>query len=368
MNMLSRSVISKWLMLFALVILVTTGATFAKRSLRSKPVRFLEVSPPSREINANEGEKSITTSYRIQNVGDRPVKLGDPSTTCGCSVASISQKLIVPGSFAEIQVKGEPPLVGRKRVEIRMPTDSTDLPEVVLELIMVGPGKTPYVAFDSKAVNFGSLSRNDLPVKKEVMIMTRETVGRTPWISRLESTVDGLSFEGGPTEESDLGNRVLARTYRYRAILSQKTKAASLDGTLRVFGNDRSASILELPILGRFHEAVLASPSVLYSSYAPSEKLEPLKVVISCNGSDFNANAVEPEEVPPSVRVRRVSNSKQSTIFEVEWEKSVSDDLRATLTFRTGVSESPKISVPLLLHRTTAVEKSTESVQVSKPG
>ena len=344
---------------FASLALIVIGGAICGYQYRQRPApaRSLSVDRPSRRLAAAVGESSITTSYTIRNLGDRPVELGEPSTTCGCSVASIRPRRIAPGALAEIQVRGEPPRVGNKRVLIHVPTDAGGIPELTPELVMIGAGSTPYVAFDSRALAFGDLTADEIPARRDVMIMTRESVGTPPWIERLDPSIMGISIHGGIAEERDLGNNVLARTYRYVAVLDRFSAGDSIDGSLGALGR-KGDLLLNIPIHGRLRSNVIAEPSALYYGAVGDEVMPVLRLELTSDDPRFNPERVALESCPPTVRVDLVSKAPGKACFEIGWGRSPHSVVRSILAFQTGLLGSPRVEVPLILRRTAAPPRS----------
>jgi len=129
--MFNRSFPWRYIGFFFLACLAAAGFYAFPRS----PARAV-VQPSSRKEIANFSSK-ITVTYRIFNEGGQDLVLGDVTTTCGCSVASIQPTTVKPGSYATVVVEGTPPSAGEKFVEIRVNTNSPGAEIVVIGLTVL---------------------------------------------------------------------------------------------------------------------------------------------------------------------------------------------------------------------------------------
>ncbi len=197
----------KLLLAAGLTLFATAGAFMARRISGPRPGMELEIIPPSREVAARPGESTVTATYTIVNRGKGVVTLGTPSTSCGCSVASISGQTIEPGVGVEVVVSGQPPSAGRKAVEIMIPIKSSEAKSVRLGLTMVGADRPPYLVLTSLSIPFGDVKARDLPREMGVMVMTREPAGQPSWIQKVDASTSSLRVEGGvcADEDRDLG-------------------------------------------------------------------------------------------------------------------------------------------------------------------
>jgi hypothetical protein len=173
------------------------------------------VSPPRLRVVAESKFKKIVATYRVTNKGGRDLVLGEAETSCGCTVASISPKVVRPGGYAEVTVEGSSTDAGEKDVFVRIRSNGRPQSELLFQLTMVGPGQPPYVAYGTEAVAFG-IVHDDLTTQ-EFQVITREKAGDVPWISGVRSTLTGLAITGGMASEHALGD-VVSRHYQFNTL------------------------------------------------------------------------------------------------------------------------------------------------------
>jgi hypothetical protein len=89
-----------------------------------------------------------THVFVVRNVGDAPLELGEPETTCKCTFSTLDTRTVAPGGSVEIKLEWESNKVGdpfRQGAEI--PTNDPDHPHLALvlegrvePLLVVSPG------------------------------------------------------------------------------------------------------------------------------------------------------------------------------------------------------------------------------------
>lgn len=304
-------------------------------------------SPPSQTIRAGPGDSHVTAIYRITNPGDRELALGDVSTTCGCSVASIEPKLLGPGREAVVRVVGEPPKAGEKTVEILVSTNSAAFPTVTMQLTMVGPNPIPFLSFSSGPVRFGTLTTAHEP--ETIRIETLERSGTAPWIGQAMGTPPGLDLRGGLSDEDPSSAGVVWRKYSFTARFSHLPEPGDFRGEL-VFSapGPPSGPILSLPVVGSVPRPVRAEPSALVASFERGRDAAPvpLSLVADDPGFDLKAELVS-DASPDRLIVRETSRQPGSVTFSIVSDAAATGPSVGTLVFNTNHPRAGRVKVPV---------------------
>lgn len=195
-----RRVTARWS--WGVAFLVIGGAVVGflgyRRSLANRPP-IAAVTPATQRIVAAPHSNRITAQFRIRNAGGRELVLGEASTTCGCTVASIQPKVLKAGEQGLVTVQGTSPNVGENTVSISVATNAESGKPVEFRLTMVGSSEVPFVSRSSGPVRLGFIRRGQEPEK--VWIEAVEKPGETPWIRTASGTFPGLDVEGGVVKE-----------------------------------------------------------------------------------------------------------------------------------------------------------------------
>ncbi|MGC3988677.1 MAG: DUF1573 domain-containing protein [Chthoniobacteraceae bacterium] len=87
------------------------------------------------EVKAEAGQEIVKVEFKFQNVGKTIIKLGEVSTSCGCTVAEPSKEVFLPGEKGTITANyttGDH--TGWQQKEINVETDDSTARNVILTL------------------------------------------------------------------------------------------------------------------------------------------------------------------------------------------------------------------------------------------
>lgn len=108
-----------------------------------KPVVISVYEPPIisaekriQDIGKVETDSKIPAHFLIYNVGGKHLRINDVQTSCGCTLAQLSKKLIAPGDFARIDVTLDTSIkLGKVRKQITVKSNDPQRPELPLFLV-----------------------------------------------------------------------------------------------------------------------------------------------------------------------------------------------------------------------------------------
>ncbi len=330
----------------ALIAVLALASWRASRAPAGPPVAVVE--PPERHVDAEEGQEEVQASYRIWNRGGSDLLLGKPSTTCGCTVASIRPTTVAPGRSATIKVVGRPPGAGTILVQISVPTNSVVEPELSMTLTMSREGRLPYVAYATEAVRFGAIregAESDL-----IRIETREASGSEPWLANPLCTMVGVVVDGGMDMERAFGEGVVYRRYEYRAkVASLPARHGEQAGEIVWSSGPSSAPAYRLPISGVFRPPVFPSPSMLYVTLREGEAAPSLRLLLRADDPNFALQAdPDPDQATPFTIRRSDGTAPGRVAFAIEPTRE-SRPGKFTLRFRTNSPGAAIVEVPVIL-------------------
>lgn len=194
----------------ALVAFVTAAFLYLK-SGRFGPPRAL-ITPISQRLVVPPGSMHGYANYRITNRGGSNLVLGDMTTSCGCSVASVDQRVLAHGQSAIVKVDAAPLGAGEKTVQVRIVSNSVPDADLVLTLTLVGSATVPYVSASPEVLNLGTVRFDGDP--KEFFLETRERQDASPWIQSADCTLSELRITGGLESEKSMNGGIVLRHYQ----------------------------------------------------------------------------------------------------------------------------------------------------------
>ena len=104
-----------------LVLLVMVLASCANTSPR------IVIEPSSQELGERP-QQFIELSYTVRNLGTSPLKIGEVTTTCGCTKAAVDQDTIPPNGETTLRVTMDPAQLNLRGDIYRVITLSTNDP------------------------------------------------------------------------------------------------------------------------------------------------------------------------------------------------------------------------------------------------
>ncbi len=128
-----------WQVLALVGVVMAGAAVLAYLSAPGEP--RVQVFPPRYDF----GEvpyTEVTATLRLVNAGDAPLVVEGVSTSCGCTEAEVSRKVIPPGEEAELRISFDPRRMGTRvegKVyrEVYVLTNDPQNPELVVPVTAV---------------------------------------------------------------------------------------------------------------------------------------------------------------------------------------------------------------------------------------
>lgn len=134
------------LVLFGLTLsLVTTAQDTPKKVEASKPKKVKKPKSPVKFETYVIERKGITNgadetfSFHFKNTGKTPLIVTNVATSCGCTTAQKPEEPIMPGKKGVISVKYDTKRVGEFTKEIKVTTNASETPVVLLIKGSVNP-------------------------------------------------------------------------------------------------------------------------------------------------------------------------------------------------------------------------------------
>ncbi|MFQ5789295.1 MAG: DUF1573 domain-containing protein, partial [Acidobacteriota bacterium] len=92
------------LLISALSVVASSEADAGKGQKKPATGPRLEVTPEVHDFGKVEQNRKLVKEFQIENTGSEDLIIGRISTSCGCTAALTSDKLVEPGKTATLQV------------------------------------------------------------------------------------------------------------------------------------------------------------------------------------------------------------------------------------------------------------------------
>ncbi|HEY9746153.1 MAG TPA: DUF1573 domain-containing protein [Oculatellaceae cyanobacterium] len=89
------------------------------------------------DIGSVETDSKVPATFLLYNKGGKHLRITDIETSCGCTLADISKRVIAPGDYAKMQVSLDTSIkLGKVRKQITVTSNDPERPK--LELFLIG--------------------------------------------------------------------------------------------------------------------------------------------------------------------------------------------------------------------------------------
>jgi hypothetical protein len=305
-------------------------------------------SPATMRVVAQDKATRVAASYRLVNDGDRNLVLGQTTTTCGCTLASIEPTVVPPHGSAAVTVLGEPPEAGERNVRITVETNDQRSPHMNLELIMVGATPMPFIGHTSGPIQLGTIEHNG--AEADFYFDTHENQGLPAWCLDVRTALPGISIKPGKIEVLLTSGDAIIRRRNYHAMYHSDQPSNGLLGDVEFIDPAAPASpVHKIQVLGIVHSPVYAIPRAIYGSYDGSTP--PPAIQVSIHSSPGFSLKVTPADNPAySCQLSESSSSRLDFIVTFKPERLTST-LTTSVVFSTNHPELQTLKIPAVIER-----------------
>jgi hypothetical protein len=172
----------------------------------------------------------VKHTFRIENHGAGPLTLGDPQTTCGCTVAEPTRRIVQPGDFSEIAAVFD--TSADKGPAVRIITIATNDPrQKQLNLTIKGDVKVKVDANPTPLV-FDKVKHG---VEESREVLVTDTIGRDFKIQSITNSSPNLKVTQQPRTDGHAGAKLIVTVLKtmpsaaFSDLIKVTTNVAPLD-------------------------------------------------------------------------------------------------------------------------------------------
>lgn len=229
----------------------------------------------------------VRHSYRLVNQLDRPLRIVDYKTKCGCTEVRLGAREIPPGTQTTIEaVIDTTKFLGEKQSGLTLIFDQPTYAEVNLDLSCFIKGD---VWLSPGLVDFGVISRSS-GTKPTATLTLSYTGGQANWgITRMQTRTSQLSAK---LQEQD---RSAGGTVQY--VLAATLDPSSLNGFFKdeitLHTNDPASPTIPVSVVGTVQAMVTVSPSPLVVGQVKPGQIVTKSLLVR-SSKPFQVKAVNP--------------------------------------------------------------------------
>jgi len=201
---------------------------------------------------AGEGEK-ITHLFPFSNIGNSNLEIGEITTSCGCTAAVTTAKVIPPDGHGEIKVTFD--LSRRKGLqEKEIYINSNDPKEPTVVLHLTGEVKTD-IGLEPETLNLVNIPVGQ-SVKREIKIVQVEKEELK--IDKVEANPKYFSTALSGSQK-ETGNKV----FSLKVVLAPDAPAGMINEVITIHTNSKRRPRVDIPVLGNIVGKIIVKPTML---------------------------------------------------------------------------------------------------------
>jgi hypothetical protein len=333
------SIGSKLLWIGSIVMLVAAVNMVFRGSMRYDPP-LAAVASEHQRVRATAGEPKVRGQFEVRNAGSGTLLFGEATTSCGCAVASISPRRLVPGQKATITLEGSAPITGEKSVQASIETNAANGP-IEVRMTMVGATLPPYVLRTDGPIRFGVVRREKQ--QGALTILTQELADQTPWLASLIEKPTGTEVEG--PEEG-----LVVRKYRFKVTICEPPREGAFRGVM-TFGDPSGPSSKRHreEYEGLIRPPVYSAPASLYANSGPDQSPPTLHFVVKTDDINFPLELNHESTTSELYRLTRVDSTAQRSSFRVDFPEPITRSVTTAIEFQTNHPDHPSLRIPLMV-------------------
>jgi hypothetical protein len=292
--------------------------------------------------------QSLTGKFVYENIGDAVLELKKPSTSCGCTVASLTPETLKPGEKGELVFTLTVGNITRGHAEKHITVPSNDPAAPSIELT-VKADMTSVYEYEPQQVNIGDLRQH---MTTNVSVFVKRTDGKNLRISKAETGSDFIRSRIEPVAGS---TNTAARVWI--EVTAQGAPRRFAD-SLRVYGDDQAQLLFPVTVFGRITGPMTVEPEVVFwniedTDHWPEsapEEMTTRKVKVEGN-DDQTLELKNPTSSLSNltVSIAPVQNGK---IYELVAKLSAppKESENGTISFDTNLPAQPTMTVPVTIN------------------
>jgi hypothetical protein len=293
------------------------------------PAIFCE--QPTFDFGVSESSQTIVHEYVIVNKGNAPLEITQARPSCGCTVASISEKTVQPG--AETRIKAQLNLAGRVGPQHKTITvESNDPKQPQLTLIMQG-SVGDAVSVQPNQIMFGQIS-GDQESAAEVAVVSGNA--QPLKVLGVEST--------SPSLTATLSTREEGKSYGIRVATKPPLMPGPLSGNIRITTDNAAKPTIDVPVMAIVAGDLIVAPPDITLAALPDQSVTRYVIVRSGNNSPFELKSVEPPD--PSITVQAMPFGANGFRIQLGNIRPTRDLDGKALKLTTSVESMKEINVP----------------------
>jgi hypothetical protein len=156
----------------AVIVYASASPAVDTESAATNAVPKITCDAPTFSFGEQDQDQDVAHTFKLKNEGTATLKISKVKPACGCTVATISSKILEPGEIATVAARLS--LKGRRGVQRKSITVESNDPKSPNYRLWITGTAVIEIGIEPTQVNFGQISGGDKPLKKEAKLISRK--------------------------------------------------------------------------------------------------------------------------------------------------------------------------------------------------
>ena len=292
--------------------------------------------------------QQLTGIFIVSNVGQGPLTIGKPTTSCGCTVAALKTDKLAPGEKTELGFTMQVGNIPRGHAEkvINVPSNDTNLPSAKLT---VKADIVPVFDFNPQNLDVGNLH---IGATTNLVIQIKRTDGKPLGINLVESKATFIH----PTTKSVDGTTNAVEIHV--EVVADGTPRR-FNEVLNVLGEAGGRPLLMIPVGGRIvGDVVVQPPQLVWGIPDPDNFPGPQGAAAATRNVLVSPGAIDQRLVLsnltssiPEIKVTSApSEDGKAYKITAVIDKVPKETVNGTIRFETNFQRQPVVEIPVSIN------------------
>lgn len=278
--------------LVAAIGLTSVGAVASTNAAAHGPK--LVCDQPVYDFGSVDNSQDVEHSFVLKNEGDLTLEIKNVRTSCGCTVADISEKMVKPGT--ETTVKTKLSLKGRNGAQHKNITVESNDPKQPSFILTLQGAAVMELQVRPVQVLFGNLAAGSVATGSVEVIASS-----TNPVNVLEASCNSSNIEAR-IETVEAG-----KSYRVVVVTKPPLPKGTVRGTLHIVTDYQRNPDYDIPVSGLVvSDVIVAPPEIIMQEKTNGEPVTRYLVVRAAQSVEFQVLGVEPPTPDIQCRIMKL--------------------------------------------------------------
>ena len=293
--------------------------------------------------------QQLTGTFTYQNTGEGVLELKKPTTSCGCTVASVKPESLKPGEKGELVFTMNVGSMTRGHAEkhITVPSNDPQTPSVNLT---VKADIVPTFDYTPQQVPLGDIRQGLIT---NIVVDVKRVDGKNINLTKVETSNPSIRARLAPVESSE------GKASQILIAFEAEGAPRRFNDNVKVFGDATNQPAFTIPIMGRLVGELTINPEAVFWGIADPEHWPgPRPELMTTRNVRIQATdpskPMEVRNVTSSLKDISVSINTVETgkVYEVvaKLSEAPKESERGTISFETSLESLKSVTVPVTIN------------------